>query len=156
MINTPLNKIMNKPPANNFFSNDKQFKDLKIGTKFSFERKIISKDIEKYANLVQDKNPLHLKEKKSNNLKKKPIISHGMFVGSLTSKLLGTHCPIKNNILLSLTLNFKKPVLPNYKIRIQGKIVDKSDALKIITVEISIYKKGILLISGEAKLKVLQ
>ena len=156
MINTPLNKIMKKQPANNFFSNDKQFEDLKIGTKFSFERKIITKDIENYSNLVQDKNPLHLKERKSNNVKKKSIISHGMFVGSLTSALLGTHCPIKNNILLSLTLNFKKPVLPNYKIRIQGKIVDKSDALKIITVEISVHKKRILLINGEAKLKVLQ
>ena len=79
-----------------------------------------------------------------------------MFVGSMTSALLGTHCPIKKNILLSLSLNFKKPVLPNYKIRIQGKIVAKSDALKILTVKINIYNRHILLIDGEAKLKVLR
>ena len=146
---------MKNQQTEKFFSNDKQFEKLKIGTKFSFERKIKSSDIKKYANLVRDKNPLHLKQKKFNN-KKKPIISHGMFVGSLTSALLGTHCPIKNNILLSLTLNFKKPVLPNYKIKIQGRIVAKSNVLKILTVKINIYKMHILLIDGEAKLKVLQ
>ena len=79
-----------------------------------------------------------------------------MFVGSLTSALLGTHCPIKNNILLSLTLNFKKPVLPNYKIKVEGKILAKSNALKILTVKISVYRMHILLIDGEAKLKVFQ
>ena len=147
---------MKKQSARNFFSNDKQFKDLKIGTKFGFERRVKFKDIKKYANLVQDRNPLHLKEKISSKIKKKTIISHGMFVGSMTSALLGTHCPIKKNILLSLSLNFKKPVLPNYKIRIQGKIVAKSDALKILTVKINIYNRHILLIDGEAKLKVLR
>jgi acyl dehydratase len=147
---------MKKKSSKNFFSNDKKFKDLKIGTKFGFERKIKFADIKKYADLVKDKNPLHLEKKKYDNINKMPIISHGMFVGSLTSALFGTHCPIKNNILLSLTLNFKKPVLPNYKIRIQGKIVSKSDAFKILTVKISIYKVHILLIDGEAKLKVFQ
>jgi len=147
---------MKKQSARNFFSNDKQFKNLKIGTKFGFERRVKFKDIKKYANLVQDRNPLHLREKVSSKSKKKTIISHGMFVGSMTSALLGTHCPIKKNILLSLSLNFKKPVLPNYKIRIQGKIVAKSEALKILTVKINIYFRHILLIDGEAKLKVLQ
>ena len=147
---------MKKKPSKKFFLNDKQFEDLKIGTKFGFEKKIKFVDIKKYANLDGDKNPLHLEKKKSDSINKMPIISHGMFVGSLTSALLGTHCPIKNNILLSLTLNFKKPVLPNYKIRIQGKIVAKSDALKILTIKISVYKMHILLIDGEAKLKVFQ
>tara|TARA_B100000989_G_C19483214_1_gene446154 strand:+ start:384 stop:824 length:441 start_codon:yes stop_codon:yes gene_type:complete len=146
---------MKKQLGSNFFANDKQFKSLKIGTRFGFERKIKFSDIKKYAKLVQDKNPLHLKEKIFKN-KKKTIISHGMFVGSLTSSLLGTHCPIKNNILLSLSLNFKKPVLPNYKIKVQGKIIGKSEALKILIIKINIYKMQNLLIDGEAKVKVLQ
>ena len=146
---------MKKQLGSNFFANDKQFKSLKIGTRFGFERKIKFSDIKKYAKLVQDKNPLHLKEKIFKN-KKKTIISHGMFVGSLTSSLLGTHCPIKNNILLSLSLNFKKPVLPNYKIKVQGKIIGKSEALKILIIKINIYKIQNLLIDGEAKVKVLQ
>ena len=156
MLNTPQIKIMTKKSSKNFFSDDKKFENLKIGTKFGFERKIKFSDIKKYANLVGDKNPLHLKQKNSDKNSKSSIISHGMFVGSLTSSLLGTHCPIKNNILLSLNLNFKKPVLPNSKIRIQGKIIGKSDAMKILTVKISVYKINILLVDGEAKLKVFQ
>ncbi len=147
---------MKKKIIKDFFSSDKKFEDLKIGTKFGFERKINFDDIKKYANLVKDKNPLHLKQKKSDRIKKRPIISHGMFVGSLTSTLLGTYCPIKNNILLSLKLNFKKPVLPNYKIKLQGRIVAKSDVLKILTIKISVYKMNVLLVDGEAKLKVIQ
>ena len=60
---------MKKQSARNFFSNDKQFQNLKIGTKFGFERRVEFKDIKKYANLVQDKNPLHLKENISGNIK---------------------------------------------------------------------------------------
>ena len=62
MLNTPQIKIMTKKSSKNFFSNDKKFENLKR-TKFGFERKIKFSDIKKYANLVGDKNPLHLKQK---------------------------------------------------------------------------------------------
>ena len=36
---------MKKQSVRNFFSNDKQFQNLKIGTKFGFERRVEFKDI---------------------------------------------------------------------------------------------------------------
>ncbi len=132
-------------------SNNVKFEKLQIGKKFSFKRKIKFEDIIKFANLVKDKNPLHTKPA----FGKKEVISHGMFVGSLTSALLGTYFPINNNLILSMSLNFNKPVYSNDSIKIEGIIKDKSSAFKIVTVKINIYKKDKLLVEGEAKLKVL-
>ena len=125
---------MKKKEKRKIFSNELKFKKLQIGKKFSFKRKIRFKDIKKFANLVKDKNPLHLKP----SYGKKEVISHGMFVGSLSSALLGTYFPINNNLILSMSLNFNKPVYSNDNIKIEGIIMDKSVALKIVTVKINI------------------
>ena len=39
MLNTPQIKIMTKKSSKNFFSDDKKFENLKIGTKFGFKKK---------------------------------------------------------------------------------------------------------------------
>ena len=106
---------MKKKIKKNFFSNDKKFKNLKIGTKFGFQHKISFQDVQKYASLVRDKNPLHFRTRSS---KIKKVMSHGMLVGSLTAALLGTYSPIKNNVLVAISLNFRKPVFTDNKIKV--------------------------------------
>ena len=77
-----------------------------------------------------------------------------MLIGSLVSTLLGSYFPIKNNLLLSINLNFKKPVLPNQKVRVEASITGKSDYKNIIMLKIYIYQGKKILIVGEAIIKV--
>ena len=136
---------------NVFFKKDKKFKDIKIGQKFSYEKIVSSLMIQNYALLIGDKNPLHYKSKrKSNSI----IYAHGMLIGSLVSTLLGSHFPIKNNLLLSINFNFKKPVLPNQKVKVEAVIAGKSDYKNIIILKINIYQGRKLFIAGEAIIKV--
>ena len=136
---------------NVFFKKDKKFKDIKIGQKFSYEKIVSSLMIQNYATLIGDKNPLHYKSKrKSNSI----IYAHGMLIGSFVSTLLGSHFPIKNNLLLSINLNFKKPVLPNQKVKVEAVIAGKSDYKNIIILKINIYQVKKLFIAGEAVIKV--
>ena len=137
------------------FQNDKKYKDVKVGTKFGFERKISYQDIKKFGTLVKDSNPLHLKTK-SAEYRQDEVISHGMFIGSLTAPLLGTHCPINNNVLVSISLNFRKSVFSNDKITIEGTVISKSDAQQILIIKIQIYKEQQIFVEGEAIIKVLQ
>ena len=136
---------------NVFFKKDKKLKDIKIGQKFSYEKIVSSLMIQNYATLIGDKNPLHYKSKrKSNSI----IYAHGMLIGSFVSTLLGSHFPIKNNLLLSINLNFKKPVLPNQKVKVEAVIAGKSDYKNIIILNINIYQVKKLFIAGEAVIKV--
>ena len=113
----------------------------------SFDMKSI---IQKYASLIGDKNPQHFKSKKNNS----KIIAHGMLGGSFVSTLLGSFFPIKNNILLSINLNFKSPILPGNKIKVVTSVTNKSDFSKTVILDINIYRYKKILIFGEAIIKV--
>ena len=133
-----------------FFKNDKRFKDIKIGEEFNFTKVITKSIIQKYASLIGDKNPQHFKSKKNNS----KIIAHGMLGGSFVSTLLGSFFPIKNNILLSINLNFKSPILPGNKIKVVTSVTNKSDFSKTVILDINIYRYKKILIFGEAIIKV--
>tara|TARA_A100001011_G_C14038081_1_gene726590 strand:+ start:292 stop:723 length:432 start_codon:yes stop_codon:yes gene_type:complete len=135
---------------NKFFKNDKKFEDIKVGEVFNYKKVITKSIIQKYASLIGDKNPQHFKSKKNNS----KVIAHGMLGGSFVSTLLGSFFPIKNNILLSINLNFKSPILPGNKIKIVASVTNKSDLSRTIILDINIYRYKKILIFGEAIIKV--
>jgi acyl dehydratase len=83
---------------------------IKIGDSSSESRIISKKDIEIFADISHDKNPLHLDDdyaKKSIFGKK---IAHGFLVASSISAILANKLPGAGSIYLSQELKFKKPV----------------------------------------------
>ena len=140
---------MKKSKVNKFFINDKKFKDIKIGDKSKYERLITASLIHNFAKLIKDYNPAHY------NKKNAKVIANGMLIGSLVSTLLGNYFQVKNNLLVSYSLNFKKPISQNQKIKIISTIVQKINFKKILIVKIEIYRnKNILIASGETIIKV--
>ena len=128
-----------------------KFSKIKVGLKTKIRFKIKNKDIKNFIKSIGDKNKLHLK--KINVDGKKVYMCHGMFVGSLVSRLLGTYFPLKKNLLISINLNFKKPVYSEDLIYIETKVVSKSQIYPVITLNISIKKKNKEVINGDAKIK---
>ena len=57
---------------------------------------------------------------------------------------------------ISQTLNFRHPIYYDDTLTVKGTVIDKSDAIKIITLKTEILKDGKLIIDGEAKVKVLE
>ncbi len=139
-----------KNKKNSFFKNDKKFKEIKKGQKFTYKKKITANAIQKFASMIGDKNPLHFKTKKSNH----KVVAHGMLIGSFVSTLLGSFFPIKNNVLVSMNLNFKFPVYPGDEIKIIASITNKSEINNIIILKIDIYNYKKLSVFGEAIVKV--
>ena len=128
-----------------------KFSKIKVGLKTKKRFKIKNKDIKNFIKSIGDKNKLHLK--KINVDGKKVYMCHGMFVGSLVSRLLGTYFPLKKNLLISINLNFKKPVYSEDLIYIETKVVSKSQIYPVITLNISIKKKNKEVINGDKKIK---
>lgn len=122
------------------------------GTEFSFERLITDNDVEEFAKLTGDINPLHLDPEFAYNTRFKHRVIHGMLAASFFSTLIGMYLPKKKNLYLSQTLDFKKPIAPNTLVKVKGKIIrsHKFGDILVIQTDILSAKTGELFVTGEA------
>lgn len=83
---------------------------LKIGNTAQISKKFSLKEVELFAELSLDKNPIHLDEQYAASTIFKTKIVHGFLVGSLISAVIGTILPGKGSIYLHQDMDFKRPV----------------------------------------------
>ncbi|MBI2136177.1 MaoC family dehydratase [Candidatus Woesearchaeota archaeon] len=136
--------------------NDLNYEDINVGKVFKFSRILSLKDIDNYAKLTGDFNPLHTEEEYAKSTKFNGRIAHGMLAASLFSSLLGMICPGKKNLYLSQTLNFKKPVYPGNELSVQGTIIKKIDSIKAIVIRTDIFAGKDIVLTGEATVQILE
>lgn len=131
---------------------DYGFNDLKVGQKFNFTIKITEKLLDDFATLSGDQNPLHMDENYAIKTSFKKRVCHGMLLASFFSRLIGMHLPGKNALYFSQSLNFKLPCFIGDEVTVEGEIVDKSMATKILVLNTTIYNQsGQCLVDGIAK-----
>lgn len=133
-----------------------EYQDIRVGDIYGFERKITRKDVYDFAELTGDFNPLHTDKTYGEKSKFGNNIVHGMLAGSLFSTLIGMYCPGEKSLYLSQTLNFRRSIFPNDKVKVRGEVVGKNDSVKIITIKTEIFRDNTLIISGEAKASFLE
>ena len=132
-----------------------KYKEIKVGMRFSFKRVITPEDGEIFSELTGDFNPLHLDKKFAQKSQFGKNIVHGMLAGSLFSALIVVHCPGRSSLYLSQTLNFKQPIFYGDQLRVVGQVKNKSEPLKIITLKTEILRGNEAVVTGEAKVKLL-
>jgi 3-hydroxybutyryl-CoA dehydratase len=86
------------------------FEDLKLGQKASLMRTVMNGDVNLFAELSGDTNPLHLSDSFAATTKFGQRIAHGMFTASLVSAIIGTRLPGPGAVYLSQTIRFLAPV----------------------------------------------
>ena len=119
------------------------------GTSWSLERQFSRSDVETYAELSGDKNPVHLDEKAAAaSMFKKPI-AHGMLGASLFSNVLGNNIP--GAIYTKQTLKFTKPIYFDEKVTAVLTVIETNPQKKRIVIETKVVKPdGTNAIEGEA------
>ena len=136
-------------------ANDYNYEDINVGDTFEFSKVLTTQDIDRYADLTGDHNPLHCDEEYALSTEFKNRVVHGMLAGSLFSTLVGMVCPGKKNLYLTQSLKFKSPVYPDSELTVRGKILKKIDSLKVIVINTEILVSGEIVIEGEAKVKLI-
>ena len=135
-----------------------KYEDIKIGDEASFGATITENDVEFFMKFSGDTNPLHSNEEYAASTKFGGRIVHGMLVSSLFSTLVGMYLPGKYCLYLSQELQFKNFVKPNPKLIVRGRVVNKMDALKLVTINTEIIDKysNKICVSGKARVQLLQ
>ena len=91
--------------------------DLFIGQSAETSKTLTQKDIEMFAELSGDHNPVHLDAAFAAGTQFKGIIAHGMLSASFISGILGTSLPGTGAIIMGMTLKFLAPVRPGDTVR---------------------------------------
>jgi acyl dehydratase len=124
---------------------------MKIGDKAVVTKRFTYEDVQLFAEVSTDKNPLHLDETFASNTQfGKPIV-HGMLVASLFSAILGTKLPGTGTIYLGQELSFKKPVFIGDTITASAEVVEmRTDKPICILRTVCHNSKGEIVIDGKA------
>ena len=86
------------------------FEDLALGMEARYVRRVAAQDLDTFAALTGDRNPIHLDEDFAAQSIFKGRIAHGMLTATYISAILGTKLPGPGAIYISQTLNFRAPV----------------------------------------------
>lgn len=135
--------------------NDYSYEDIGVGDVFEFKKVLTLEDVDSFAGLTGDLNPLHCDEAYASRSPFKKRISHGMLAASLFSTLVGMLCPGRRSLYLSQMLDFRRPIYPGTELTVLGKVIGKVDSVKIVVIETTILESGEEMITGEAKVRVL-
>lgn len=125
--------------------------NFKLGDTASLSKTITDEDIQTFASLSGDNNPLHLDDDYAAGTRSGGRIAHGMLGASLISAVLGTKLPGTGAIYLSQTLKFLAPVRPGDTIVARATITQIKEGKPIITLQTSCEnQRNEQLITGEA------
>ena len=95
-----------------------------IGDGYKFERFISSDDVQKFAEVVGDLNPVHLDAAFAEQSFFKKRIVHGAFLGGLISRVLGMDFPGHGTIYISQNSVFKRPVYVDTAVTVEVRVTE--------------------------------
>jgi 3-hydroxybutyryl-CoA dehydratase len=131
------------------------FDEIKLNQEKIFHILVTEEMINNFGKLSGDLNPLHMDENYAKNTNFGRRVCHGMLLTSFFSQLVGMYIPGKNALYLSQSVNFVSPCFIGDNITIHGKVIDKSNSTKIITIATNIFNdQSKNLVSGIAKVVV--
>ena len=94
-----------------------RFEDLKIGQSYEMKRVFTQEEVQKFAELSWDTNPLHTDLDYAKTTRFGQLIVPGFLTASLFSAVIGTKFPGFGTIYLNQNMSFRRPVFPGQEVR---------------------------------------
>ncbi|WAH57559.1 MaoC family dehydratase [Pseudomonas sp.] len=122
------------------------YEALEVGQKATFSKTVEERDIQLFAAMSGDHNPVHLDPEFAATTMFKERIAHGMFSGALISAAVACELPGPGTIYLGQKMSFQKPVkigdtltvrleilekLPKFRVRIATQVYNQRDEMVV-------------------------
>jgi 3-hydroxybutyryl-CoA dehydratase len=128
----------------------KFLEDLAVGQASERMHTVEETDIEAFAAVSGDHNPVHLDEAYASATQFKGRIAHGMLGAAYISAILGMDLPGPGAIYLSQALSFKRPVRIGDTVLARATVVAIDAEKARVTLKTECEVKGKTVIDGEA------
>ena len=98
--------------------------DIEIGMTRYLQKVVTDEDIEMFATVSTDRNPVHLDDDYARDTIFEGRIAHGMLTAGLISAVIGEQLPGHGTVYLGQTLKFLGPVRPGDMVYAEVKVTD--------------------------------
>jgi len=124
--------------------------DIEIGMSRHLRKVVTDRDIEMFAEISTDHNPVHLDDDYANDTIFEGRIAHGMLTAGLISAVIGEQLPGHGTVYLGQTLKFMAPVRPGDTVFAQVKVRDIDHSRRRVSLECHCAVGDTVVLKGEA------
>ena len=122
-----------------------------VGDSAEIKKTIEQADIDAFAEVTGDHNPVHVDEEFAKTTRFGRRIAHGMLTASLISSVLANKLPGEGSVYLNQTLQFVAPVFPGDEITARVTVKEIREDKPILKLEtICVNQRDEIVIRGEA------
>jgi 3-hydroxybutyryl-CoA dehydratase len=124
--------------------------DIEIGMTRHLRKVVTDRDIEMFAEVSTDHNPVHLDDDYANDTIFEGRIAHGMLTAGLISAVIGEQLPGHGTVYLGQSLKFLAPVRPGDLVTAQVEVVDIDLGRRRVQLDTPCSLDGKKVLAGEA------
>ncbi len=124
--------------------------DLEIGMVRSLRKEVTDRDIELFAEVSTDHNPVHMDESYAQDTIFEGRIAHGMMTAGLISAVIGEQLPGHGTVYLGQSLKFLAPVRPGDVVLAEVEVLEIDYAKRRVRMETRCLVDGKKVLIGEA------
>ena len=130
---------------------NRSFEEIVIGESASLERTLTAQDIQLFALVSGDVNPLYVDPEFAATTHFNTVFAHGMWGGALISALIGTRLPGPGSVPLGQTLKFLAPVRIGDTLTVSVTVTARDVARYLLTLACTgINQEGVVVLEGES------
>src|ERR1700676_374562 len=133
------------------------FDKIQPGDEAHFEKTISAADVDSFAIISGDSNPLHMDEDFARRTNLGRRVVHGMLLASYVSTLVGTHCPGSGALWSQQSFRWQAPVFIGDRIHLKLLVKHKSAGSRSLAIAIKGFNQhGEVFMDGEGVVSVLE
>jgi len=124
--------------------------DIEIGMRRHLRKEVTDRDIEMFAEVSTDRNPVHLDDDYAHDTIFQGRIAHGMLTAGLISAVIGEQLPGHGTVYLGQTLKFMAPVRPGDTVRAEVEVTEIDYARRRVKLDTHCAVGETVVLKGEA------
>ncbi|GLP84575.1 Acyl dehydratase [Tritonibacter mobilis] len=124
--------------------------DIEMGMIRYLRKQVTDRDIELFAEVSTDRNPVHLDEDYAQDTMFHGRIAHGMLTAGLISAVIGEQLPGHGTIYMSQNLKFLAPVRPGDMVLAEVEVTDIQIDKRRVKLDCRCIVDGKKVLTGEA------
>lgn len=124
--------------------------DLEVGMMRSLLKEVTTRDIELFAEVSTDRNPVHLDDAYAADTIFEGRIAHGMLTAGLVSAVIGEQLPGHGTVYLGQSLKFLAPVRPGDIVTAEVEVLEIDYSKRRVTLDTRCLVDGKPVLKGQA------
>jgi len=128
------------------------YEELTVGQTASYTKTVTERDIQLFAVVSGDINPVHLDSEYAASTPFNGPIAHGMLTGAVVSAAIALQLPGPGTIYLEQNLRFRLPVRPGDALTVKLEVTERKDKRQQVTLDCKVFNQNEKVVaSGLAK-----